>query len=78
MSPRCVGACQQPVFFGPAKPLDRRLSLEGRRLGLLGLAVGQFHGETALEALPEACAFSRLGRSLVMPVYSEPSEQRRM
>lgn len=47
MSPCCLGACQQPVFFGPAKPLDRRLSLEGRRLGLLGLAVGQFHGETA-------------------------------
>ena len=55
----------------PGELLDRRLPPQGHRFGLVGLAVSQFHGEPAtvyLDALPAAWAFSRLGRSLVMPV----------
>ena len=37
----------QLLLLGPAQPLDGQFPLQGRRLGLLWLAVGQFHGKPA-------------------------------
>ena len=37
----------QLLLLGPAQPLDGQFPLQGRRFGLLGLAVGQRHGEPA-------------------------------
>ena len=38
---------KQPVFLGPAQPLDGRLPFQGPGLGWLRLCVGQRHGEPA-------------------------------
>ena len=55
----------QPVFLGPAQPLDGQFPLQGPGLGRLGLGIGQLHGEPAV----------RLLRSLGGSVGLQPLEE---